>query len=62
MSEDLISIKDASLWASEFLNKEVTSSNISYLVNYGKITKIGENGSTQVSRTELKEYYPQIRN
>ena len=29
MSEDLISIKDASLWASEFLNKEVTPSNIS---------------------------------
>lgn len=60
MSEDLISIKDASLWASEFLNKEVTSSNISYLVNYGKITKIGENGSTQVSRTELKEYYQKL--
>ncbi len=60
MSEDLISIKDASLWASEFLNKEVTSSNISYLVNYGKITKIGENGSTQVSRIELKEYYQKL--
>ena len=60
MSEDLISIKDASLWASEFLNKEVTPSNISYLVNYGKITKFGENGSTQVSRAELKEYYQKL--
>ena len=51
MDEDLISIKEASIWASEFLNKEVTSSNISYLVNYVKITKIGENGNTQVSKT-----------
>lgn len=54
---DLLSIKEASVWASEFLNKEVTTSNISYLINYGKITKIGENGNTQISRKELKEYY-----
>lgn len=60
MTEDLISIKEASIWASEFLNKEVTSSNISYLVNYGKINKLGENGNVQVSKTELKEYYQKL--
>ena len=54
---DLLSIKEATLWASEYLNKEVTSANISYLINYGKISKIGENGSTQISRQELEDYY-----
>lgn len=54
---DLLSIKEASVWASDFLNKEVTPSNISYLINYGKITKIGENGNTQISKKELEEYY-----
>lgn len=57
MNEDLLSIKEASIWASEFLDKEVTTSNISYLINYGKITKVGENGSTQISKKELEEYY-----
>jgi len=42
MSE-LLSIKEASQWASEYLNKNVTPSNISYLVQYGRIKKIGDN-------------------
>ena len=29
-NKDLISIPDASIWASNFLNKDVTNSNISY--------------------------------
>lgn len=54
---DLINIKEASIWASEYLKKEVTTANISYLINYGKIRKIGENGSTQISKLELLNYY-----
>lgn len=54
---DLLSIKEASAWATDYLGKNVTASNIAYLVNYGKISKVGENGSTQVSKNELIEYY-----
>ena len=31
---DLMSIKQASLWASDYLNKKVTTSNISYLIQF----------------------------
>lgn len=54
---EMLSIKAASEWASEYLGKNVTTSNISYLVNYGKISKIGENGSTLISKKELIQYY-----
>lgn len=53
----LVTIQDASKWASNHLNKEVTPTNISYLVQYGKVRKLGENGSTQVDLNDLKKYY-----
>src|SRR3954470_7804524 len=56
-TEKLLSIKEASEWASNYLQKTVTTSNISYLIQYGRIKKIGENGSTQISQTELLNYY-----
>lgn len=55
--EEMFSIRDASKWASNYLNKQVTTANIAYLINYGKITKIGNNGSTLVSKKELLSYY-----
>ncbi len=54
---DLLTIKEASQWASEYLEKNVTPSNISYLIQYGRIKKIGDNGSTQVDKNELIDYY-----
>ena len=54
---DLMSIKEASEWASHHLNKNVSTANISYLIQYGRIKKIGANGSTQVSKNELINYY-----
>ena len=39
------------------MGKNVTSSNISYLIQYGRIKKIGSNGITQVSKQELANYY-----
>jgi DNA modification methylase len=54
---DLLSIKEASDWATEYLGKVVTTANISYLVQYGRIKKIGDNGTTQVSKKELIDYY-----
>ncbi|MFH1612113.1 MAG: DNA methyltransferase, partial [bacterium] len=53
----LFTIKEASVWATEYLRKTVTTSNISYLIQYGRIKKIGDNGTTQVSKQELINYY-----
>lgn len=54
---ELLSIKEASQWATEYLGKQVTPSNISYLIQYGRIKKVGNNGTTQVIKEELIEYY-----
>ena len=56
MSE-LLTVKEASEWATEYLGKNVTPSNISYLIQYGRVKKIGSNGTTQVSKKELINYY-----
>ncbi len=53
----LFTIKEASEWATNFLGKKVTTSNISYLIQYGRVKKIGDNGSTQISKDELLKYY-----
>ncbi|HEY5465124.1 MAG TPA: DNA methyltransferase [Hanamia sp.] len=56
-TEQLFTIKEASDWATSYLGKNVTTSNISYLIQYGRIKKIGDNGSTQISKPELIQYY-----
>lgn len=53
----LLTIKEASIWASAFINKYVTESNISYLIQYGKVRKYEDNGSVCVSEEDLKKYY-----
>ena len=57
--QELLTIKEASKWASNYLKKQVTTSNISYLIQYGRVSKIGDNGSTQVVKEELLNYYQQ---
>jgi len=57
MQQDLISIKDASKWISSELKRDITPSNISYLVNYGRINKHGTNGDSFVSKEEVLGYY-----
>ena len=54
---DLLTIHEASKWATDYLKKKVTTSNISYLIQYGRIAKHGENGATKVSQQELITYY-----
>lgn len=56
-ADELLTIKEASIWATEYLGKTVTPSNISYLIQYGRIRKKGTDGSTQVSKQELIKYY-----
>lgn len=58
---NLLTIKAASIWATEFLGKSVTPSNIAYLINYGRITKIGENGNVLVRKQDLINYYESFR-
>uniref|UniRef100_A0A7V2ZML4 Site-specific DNA-methyltransferase n=1 Tax=Ignavibacterium album TaxID=591197 RepID=A0A7V2ZML4_9BACT len=55
--EELLTIKKASEWASNYLGKKVTSSNITYLIQYGRIKKVGENGNTYVVKKDLIDYY-----
>ena len=56
-ADQLFTIREASQWATGHLGKTVTPANISYLIQYGRIKKIGSNGTTQVSKQELISYY-----
>ena len=53
----LFSVLEASQWATNYIGKNVTTSNIAYLIQYGLVRKICENGSTQILQSELKDYY-----
>ena len=53
----LLTLKQASVWASKYLNKNVTPSNISYLVQYGRIESISDSGVTLVPKDSLTAYY-----
>ena len=55
--DEMLNIREASIWASNFTGKKVTNSNISYLIQYGRIKKFGENGNVYVSVIDLKNYY-----
>lgn len=57
----LVTISEASRWATDYLAKDVSPTNISYLVQYGKIKKHGGNGSTLVDLGDLKKYYQSWR-
>lgn len=54
---ELFTIKEASKWTSKYFNRNITPSNISYLIQYGRIKKIGENGETLVDKDDLIKYY-----
>lgn len=64
-----LTLKEACEWASSYLGREVTASNISYLIQYGKIRRYDEKGDlktsssgvTKISVYELKRYYDSYR-
>jgi len=56
----LLSLKEACIWASQYLNRKVTISNISYLIQYGRINKYGNNVNPLVNIEELKDYYDSL--
>lgn len=57
MFDELLDFKQASEFATQYINKEVTVSNISYLVQYGRVPKIGNNGNPTIRRKDLVAYY-----
>ena len=57
MVQELINIKEASKWASDYLDRPVTTSNISYLIQYAKIRKYMRQLKAMVNLSELKNYY-----
>lgn len=57
MPQQLISIREASELASKLVNRQISTSNISYLLQYGKIRKFNDNGSTLINIEDLKSYY-----
>ena len=61
MTENLLNIKEASRWATEYIGKPVSAYNISYLIQYGRIEKIGSNGGVYVSKDELLNYYENLK-
>ncbi|MBI4837134.1 MAG: site-specific DNA-methyltransferase [Candidatus Portnoybacteria bacterium] len=60
-SDQLLTIKEASRWASDFLKRDVSESNISYLVQYGKVKKRNGGNSIFVGADDLKNYYDSYR-
>ena len=56
-TKQLLTIKEASSWAKNFLKRDIRESNISYLIQYGKIKKYNKSDSLCVSIDDLKEYY-----
>ena len=58
LNSEFLSINEASQWASNYLDKPVTASNITYLVQYAKIKKyLNEQRKIEINLKELKDYY-----
>lgn len=56
-SRVLVNLRQAAEWAARYTNHDVTPSNISYLIQYGRVKKYGNHGNTLINREELKSYY-----
>lgn len=55
---NLVSFFEASRWASDYLDRKISPSQIGYLVQYARIKKYnGTSENTKVSLEELKNYY-----
>lgn len=54
---NLMTVSQASEFASDYTGKTVTESNITYLIQYGRIDKINRNGTIYVDKEQLIAYY-----
>ena len=55
--ENLLSIKEASKWVTDHYGRKTSPSQISYLMQYGHLRKIGNNNNTKIPLEDLIEYY-----
>ncbi|MCY4308144.1 MAG: DNA methyltransferase [Rhodobacteraceae bacterium] len=62
IESDLLTLNAAAEWASDYLRREVSVSNIAYLTQYGKINKFKQGTNSVVSRKELEAYYKKYTN
>lgn len=53
----LLNLVEASEFASQLLKRPVSTSNISYLIQYGQLKKLSNNGTLLVSKDDLQNYY-----
>ena len=59
-NENLISIKEAVKLANHLSKKQISQSNISYLIQYGRLQKYKLGRYTFIDKNELKKYYKNI--
>lgn len=57
IKNQLVTLLDASSFASKLLDRTITVNNISYLIQYGQLKNYGNNGSVLISTQELSGYY-----
>ena len=55
--QELVNLRQAADWAASYTNHDITPSNISYLVQYGRVKKYENKGGTLIDKEELKSYY-----
>ncbi len=60
--DSALTITKAAEWASRFTKKNVTPSNITYLIQYGRIQRHQQENQTFVFLKELQDYYEQYAN
>ncbi len=60
MNQELLSLNQASKWATNYLDRTVTPSNISYLIQYAKVRRFNEDSKIKIDKKELKEYYDEF--
>lgn len=52
-----LSLREAASWASTKTGRTVTSANIQYLINYGRIRNVGGSGTIAILLSDLDSYY-----
>lgn len=57
----LLTIEEASSFASDYIKKQVTPSNITYLIQYGRIDKHLRDNGICIDRAELISYYDSFK-
>jgi hypothetical protein len=60
-NKNLLTLKEASEWASREFGRSISTSNISYLVQYGRVKRYSNNSTIYVNKSELERYYKSFR-